>query len=375
MDETLSLIGDEALNRCLDLRISLSKRSARFVTDISSTASDILSPRSHRDNAKPEARTSMSHDFQNIPSSVSPFSITPWKSSTIPSSLPNLPKILDPTLEASAFVHILCTKQRPGDLSYERLEFVGDAYLEITATLLISQTFPSLLPGKCSQLREKIVKNVTLALYARSYGFDKRARLPSDHSFKPDEMTKVLGDIFEAYVAAVVLSDPVDGVRRASEWLKDLWGQTLMADIIHEEKSSFKLDSPLWRLRGQVGSPDKIEINDPSQPIYRNAKEELQIKLGGKNVKLRYEDMGDPKKALDSKLTLYNVGVFLDGWGVKDKLLGTGKGHGKKDAGYRAAENALQNKKLLKGYEDKKKILDAQRALEKEALAKLENEA
>ena len=42
---------------------------------------------------------------------------------------------------------------------------------------------------------------------------------------------------------------------------------------------------------------------------------------------------------------------------------------------YRAAENALQNKKLLKGYEDKKKILDAQRALEKEALAKLENEA
>lgn len=220
MDETLGLIGDDNLSRCLDLRTALKQKKL----DIDAAA--ITSP-----PASQPQRMSMSHDYQNIPKTMSAFSLTGWKSSTIPTTLPPLPKILDPTLEASAFTHIGCGSGSPTDLSYERLEWVGDAYVELTATLLISQTFPSFGPGKCAQLRERLVKNVTLAGFSRQYGFDKRVRLPehflASKKSPIEEKTKIFGDIFEAYVAAIILADPQNGVMRASEWLKDLWGMTI----------------------------------------------------------------------------------------------------------------------------------------------------
>ncbi|KAE8449765.1 hypothetical protein EG329_007540 [Mollisiaceae sp. DMI_Dod_QoI] len=361
MDETLELIGDNTLSRCLDLRTALKKK----ILDIDATA--ISSP-----PASQPQRMSMSHDYQNIPKTMSPFSLTPWKSSTISTGLPPLPKVLDPTLEASAFIHIGCSAGRPMDLSYERLEWVGDAYLYLTSTLLISQTFPSLTPGKFSQLREKLVKNVTLSGYSLQYGFDKRARLPqhmmadAKNSPSEHERMKIMGDIFEAYVAAVVLSDPENGVMRASEWLKDLWGMTIAKDIIHEERSGLKIDSPLWRLRGLTEPVQPVSSAAEKMPL--NPKEQLLKMIGSKGIKITYRDAAPERKDKDNKLPLFTVGVYLDGWGEKDRMLGSGRANGKKEAGFKAAEMAMANKKLMKVYADKKKIFDAQMQMEKEAL-------
>jgi ribonuclease-3 len=359
--EVLSLVGDETFNRCLELRTSLRKHKSIN----GSQATSKLPP-------PPLVAAPKSHDQTNIPKSLSAFSITPWKSSTISTSLPPLPEVLDPTLEAGAFIH-QGYGSRSGavtDLSYERLEWIGDAYLYLITTLLISQTFPSLLPGKCAQLRERCVKNVQLAEYARQYGFDKRAKLPDVHlgtakvSSNEHERVKILGDIFEAYIAAVVLSDPANGVSRVSEWLKNLLGITLAKDIIYEERKGLKIDSPLWRLRGKVESVELVS----SQPPPPNPKDQLRLLIGAKGVKLAYKDAAPERKDPTNKLALFTVGVYLDGWGEKDKLLGTGKANGKKDAGFKAAEMALANTKLMKVYTEKKKIFDAQMELERQVL-------
>ncbi|KAF8853518.1 ribonuclease III [Acephala macrosclerotiorum] len=359
MDETLGLIGDDNLSRCLDLRTSLKQKKL----DIDTSA--ITSP-----PASQPQRMSMSHDYQNIPKMISALSLTGWKSSTIPTTLPPLPDVLDPTLEASAFTHIGCGSGSPTDLSYERLEWVGDAYIELIATLLISQTFPSLTVGKCSQIRERLVKNLTLADYSRQYGFDKRARLPENFltGKKPahEEKTKIHGDIFEAYVAAVILSDPVNGVMRASEWLKDLWGMTIVKDIIAEERTGFKIDSPMWRLRGYNEPVQAIASTVEKVPL--NPKEQLQKMVGAKGIKIVYKDAAPEKKDKTNKLPLFTVGVYLTGWGEEDRMLGSGKANGKKEAGFKAAEMAMSNTKLMKIYMDKKKIFDAQLKMEKEAL-------
>jgi ribonuclease-3 len=367
LDETINVVGEEAINRCMDLRTSLLKH--KFLIDSMQAQNS-----SH---SEPESR-SMSHDFQNIPSSFSPFSVTPWKSSTNPNSLPELPEVRDPTLAAAAFIHVSCGSGRVTDLTYERLEWVGDIYLELTATLLIAQTFPSWNPGRSSQCRESLVKNVTLAGFAKRYGFDKRARLPADftsgqHKHKSEDLTKIYGDIFEAYTAAVILSDPTDGLRRAQEWLKDLWGQTLQKDIIQEERNAFKVDNPMWRLRGEVGRAEDITAIDKSQPVPLNPKDQLQKMIGAKGIRIRYEDLGPPKKDPSNKLPLFNVGVYLDGWGEKGKLLGSGKANGKKEAGMKAAQMAMQNQKLMKNYIEQKKVVDAQMALQNEAMAKHES--
>ena len=305
----------------------------------------------------------------NSGQAITPFTITPWKSCEIPPKLPLLPKVLDPTLETAAFTHQGMTAGRVGDLNYERLEWVGDAYLQLTCTLLIAQTFPALTPGKCSQLRERCVKNLTLASYARQYGFDHRAQIPdelrnSKHPSKEHDMTKIMGDIFEAYVAAIILSDPMLGIKHVIDWLKKLWSVELKREIVEADKTGAKFDSPMWNLRGAV---DHVEIRD-SGPVDLGPKEVLQKLLASKGVKLTYKEAALEKKDKKNKLPLFTVGVYLNGYGKKDMQLGYGTGNGKKDAGMRAAEMALNNKKLMKELTEKKKIHDAHLEREREAL-------
>jgi len=146
-----------------------------------------------------------------------------------PNSLPPLPPILSPALETAAFTH--ASLYNPNTTSYERLEFLGDAYIELIATRLIYPAFPTLPPGRMSQKRELLVKNETLAEYALAYGFDKRAKLPRDFwglgAGRGKLWTKTMGDIFEAYVAAVVLSDPKGGFELVETWLQELWREKL----------------------------------------------------------------------------------------------------------------------------------------------------
>jgi ribonuclease-3 len=242
-------------------------------------------------------------------------------------------------------------------LSYERLEWVGDAYLYLISTLLVSSTFTSHLPGKCAQIRELLVKNETLASYARHYGFEERARLPPEfmdndhrgHRAKQSEKTKVMGDVFEAYVAAVVLSDPEHGVDRVCAWLKSLWAQTISKHITEQE-----------RLNERTKSKESDGI-----PANFNAKDVLARKLGGKEVTITYKDDGHEKKDPVTGLPLFTVGVFLDGWGEKNKWLAIGKGLSKKEAGRKAAEKALANERLIGPYIVQKRYYDEQQKEEK----------
>ncbi|KAM3077378.1 hypothetical protein ACMFMG_006728 [Clarireedia jacksonii] len=359
-------MGEIVFKQAQELRHSLQTQK-RHETEL--PAPSVTTPSAKLDASEP----------RNIGNSVSAFQLTPWTSSSIPSELPPLPKILDPTLEMAAFTHSGCGSGRITDLSYERLEWVGDAYLYITSTLLISQTFPALLPGKCSQLRERLVKNLILADYARKYGFEKRARLPpsimpgNKTSATAHEMTKIMGDIFESYVAAVVLSDPANGLVRVSEWLKNLWAMTLAKEIRAEERNG-RFDSPLWRLRGTIeeSREESREGKAKSRVESLNAKDRLQKAIGSRGIKLIYKDSGPVRKDKITKLPLYTVAVYLTGWGENGKQLGFGSALGKTEAGMKAAENALANKKMMSIYLEKKKVFDAQLERERAALAKQE---
>jgi ribonuclease-3 len=342
-DESRQILGNETFEQCLSLQQNLQNFNS--------------------------AETPSKSPINNIPKSVSHISITPWTAADIPRTLPPLPEVLDPTLKAAAFIHQGITSGRDTDLSYERLEWVGDAYLYITSTLLISQTFPTLSPGKCSQMRERIVKNVQLAEYAKQYGFESRAKLPEHESFKlQHEKAKIFGDMFEAYVAAVILSDPVNGVTKCSEWLKTVWSMTLEKDIRVAERET-KFNSPLWNLRGAV---DVVEFNTPKERQELPPKDRLRKLIVSPGIQLTYRESAPVKQDAKNKLTMFSIGVYLTGWGEQDKQLGYGTGTGKKEAGFKAAEMALANTKLINGYAEKKRLFDLQQKLEKKALEGVE---
>ena len=234
-------------------------------------------------------------------------------------SLPDLPSIHNASLERAVFTH-------PGapasiaaegiEQNYDRLEVLGDAYIELIATRLIWDQFKDMPAGRMSQIREDLVKNETLAGFASQYGFDKRVSVtvPEEQRAQTKRWVKIRGDVFEAYVAAVVLSSRDHGFQMAEQWLRELW---------------------LPRL-SQV---------QPVQTILKY-KERLAKKIMGKGIKLRYVEER-PAQRLEGGMQTYYIGVYLTGWGWKDQHLGSGSGLNKAIAGDEAANRALHNSPLI----------------------------
>lgn len=293
------------------------------------------------------------------------YSITRWLSSEISSSLPPIPKILDQKLEETVFRHPAFRQLGP---SYERLEWLGDAYLELIASGLIHQTFTSTAAGRCSQLRELLIRNSNLAQYFRDYGLQSKAQLPPEiqkatsHGrgrSKDKDLVKTQGDMFEAYVAAAIISDPENGMANTVSWLKTLFGRTIKDQIVQNEEA----------LKDPVGGANLMThhtyLAAADQGSKMTARDQLQDEIGSKGVKIRYEDIPGNAKEKNLRLPLFTVGVYLDGWGERNKLLGTGTALAKKEAAQKAAAVALANKKLLKTYKEKKRIfVEALRAAE-----------
>lgn len=235
------------------------------------------------------------------------------------SILPPLPPIRDASLARVAFTHpgsLNGHQLKSLDLSYDRLEFLGDAYIELIATRLIFPRFPKHSSGRLSQLRESLVKNETLAEYALAYGFDEKARLPGNFAKHARDKVwiKTMGDVFEAYVAAVIVDDPEQGFQTANAWLCALW----------ENKLS---NQPSCEL--QTADPD--------------AKTQLGKKVLGKGIKLGYKDESPPQELRKEGKRIFHVAVYLTGWGWEDQFLGWGKGFNKQEAGAIAAKEALAN--------------------------------
>ncbi|KAI1388397.1 ribonuclease III [Hypoxylon trugodes] len=295
----------------------------------------------------------------NMPTTLSippPVALTRWTIEDIPSSgLPPLPPVQDPVLEQAALTHSGMTA-KPTEMSYEKLEWIGDAYLYLMSTSFISQTFPNLSVGRCSQLRERLIKNETLSSYTLQYGINKRTRFPAEFDLhgrvggsqaSQNAKRKVLGDIFESYVAAAILGN-AEGLSIVSRWMKSLWSTTLAQEIKAESRAQPALPS----------SYPTSQVNEDNQKAPQqdlNPKVVLSQVIGAKGVKISYNDIGEPKKDKHSgKLPWYTVGVFFDGFGEKNLQLGRGSAFSKKEAGANAARSALENKDLMKRLRKKK---------------------
>lgn len=226
--------------------------------------------------------------------------------------LPRLPTIPDGLLEKAVFTHPGMSNNN--EATYDRLEILGDAYIELIATKLIWDTFRDLPSGRISQIRESLVKNETLSEFATRYGFHLKALVPRDYLKQPKRWIKTMGDIFEAYVAAVILSNPADGYKTVENWLRALW------------------------------MPQLASIGD--QTICLHAKEALAKRIMGKGIKLRYIDEHPPIQ-LEGGKQIFSTGVYLTGWGWNNSHLGSGQGLNKVMAGNQAAQQALQNEQLI----------------------------
>ncbi len=185
----------------------------------------------------------------------------------------------------------------------ERLEFLGDAVLELTISQFLFQKYPTMSEGELTKLRAAIVCEPSLVQFANKLSFGSLVLLG-----KGEEMTggrtrpALLADVFEAFVGALFLDRGMESVYHFLE------------NVVYPK------------------------INDGAFSHVMDYKSQLQefIQRDGTGV-IEYKVMHEKGPAHNRE---FISTVALDG-----EALGVGVGRSKKEAEQKAAQEALNKLK------------------------------
>ncbi|MDX8430264.1 MAG: ribonuclease III [Candidatus Algichlamydia australiensis] len=122
----------------------------------------------------------------------------------------------DKALLRLAFVHRSFANEyrREGMEHNERLEFLGDAVLELIVSSLLYQLFPDVREGELSQLRAKLVDATACQGYLRALGIDEFLLLGKGEQLNIGRgRTTLYSDLFEAIIGAIYLDSGLEGAR------------------------------------------------------------------------------------------------------------------------------------------------------------------
>jgi len=249
-------------------------------------------------------------------------SAPPSPSSTVSinsgTELPKLPEIEDQELLKVVFTHSSAANSPKYDLheSNERLEYIGDSVLNFIVSDLLYERFPEYQEGLLSTLRAAIVCNKTLIEWSLAYGFDKKLVSEMDISKDHPEYKKLYADVFEAYIGGLYMGFGKD-LSRIKPWLSAL------ADIIIQNLP--KKDST-----SELATSESTSDKD--------------IKMCKEDLYKLFNPIFIPEYILYDSLGVgTHTPVFKVACVVKGDVLGVGEGRNKKDAGSRAAYDALHN--------------------------------
>ena len=122
----------------------------------------------------------------------------------------------DETLLETAFTHTsYANEHRLLKISHnERLEFLGDAVLQLIISEYLYTKYPKRPEGDLSKLRSMIVREESLAGFARDCQFDQFIKLGrGEEKSGGRNRDTILGDLFEAFLGALLLDKGVEAVK------------------------------------------------------------------------------------------------------------------------------------------------------------------
>jgi len=183
----------------------------------------------------------------------------------------------------------------------ERLEFLGDAVLELAVTEKLYADYPKLAEGDLTSIRAALVNYQTLSKIAKEIKLDEVIYLSKGGAKETDRAKDVImANAFESLIGAIYLDK---GFATASNFIvKNVL--KMVAEIL--DKKLYKDPKSLLQ--------EIIQEKNRVTPMYEVIKEE-----GPDHNKI------------------FEVGVYFDG-----VLSGTGKGFSKQEAEVEAAKDALQ---------------------------------
>lgn len=143
-------------------------------------------------------------------------------------------------LLCTALTHSSHANEQSGEVrDNERLEFLGDAVLELTISAELFRRFPDAPEGALTRMRAKLVSEPTLARLARRLGVDALIQLGRGEEMQGGrERDALQADALEAVLGAVFVDGGFDAARSCVERLFDhLWPKDLGAPRAKDYKS------------------------------------------------------------------------------------------------------------------------------------------
>ncbi|HQF38047.1 MAG TPA: ribonuclease III [Opitutaceae bacterium] len=208
----------------------------------------------------------------------------------------------DRRLLADALRHPSAASLHPGTPSNQRLEFLGDAVLQLIISEALYAADPDAREGVLSRRRSALTKGAFLVTVASELGIDQALELsPAEEQTGGRERASSLEDAFEALVGAIYLDGGIDAARAA---VLGCYGPL-----------DRRLDGP------EQGDNPKGRLQELVQPAHGNSA-------------LRYEVIHTKGQPHDRH---FDVHLHL-----LDRLIGTGSGRSKKEAEENAAREALR---------------------------------
>lgn len=138
-----------------------------------------------------------------------------------------------------------------GGVHNERLEFLGDAILNMLIAEALFRRFPDNREGELTRMRANLVKGETLAVVARELGLGEALRLGSAElksgGWRRDS---ILADALEAMIGAIYLDAGLDACReRVLTWFGSRLERVSPGDLNKDPKSRLQ---ELLQARGQA---------------------------------------------------------------------------------------------------------------------------
>lgn len=204
-----------------------------------------------------------------------------------------------------AFVHRSYLNENPAfELGHnERLEYLGDAVLELVVTDHLFKNYPALAEGEMTNLRAALVNSQMLSQIADRLGFNDFLYLSKGESKELGRGRQyILANTFEAFIGALYLDQSYDAAAKF-----------IVHNLIPELKDI--IDKKLWR--------------DHKSLFQEAAQERVSITPN-------YEVLSESGPDHDKN---FKVGVYLG-----RELVAQGEGSSKNEAQQQAADNALKLK-------------------------------
>ncbi|MDJ0789244.1 MAG: ribonuclease III [Myxococcota bacterium] len=186
----------------------------------------------------------------------------------------------DPEILERALTHSSYARMRDGDAGNERMEFLGDAVLDLVVSRGLYEAHPDWEEGVLTRARAALVNTESLAERAVAIGLDRSIRLgQTELQSRGQEKPSILANVFEAVVAALYLDG---GLPVAEAFVRRVIPEACDPAAPPPERDP-KTRLNEWAHRERVASPRYVTVNEAGEEAGA-LRFEVEALVGGEAV-------------------------------------------------------------------------------------------